>query len=41
MRLSLVKARQQEIIVICGSGKRSVMAANTMQDHGLQQKLSH
>jgi len=30
----LVAAREQEIIVICGSGKRSVMAADTMREMG-------
>ena len=29
-----VNARDKEIVVICGSGKRSIMAANTMQKMG-------
>ncbi len=30
----LVKARDQEIIILCRSGNRSVMAASTMQEMG-------
>ncbi len=30
----LVNARNQEVIVICGSGKRSIMAASTMVEMG-------
>jgi len=38
--LELVNARQQEIVVICGSGKRSVMAANTMKMMGYVKAIS-
>lgn len=36
----LVNARQQPIIVICGSGKRSVMAASTMRAMGYTKSTS-
>lgn len=36
----LVHARQQEIVVICGSGKRSVMATNTMKMMGYVNAIS-
>ena len=36
----LVKARDQEIIIICRSGNRSVMAASTMQEMGYSNTAS-
>jgi rhodanese-related sulfurtransferase len=36
----LVKARNQEIIVICRSGNRSVLAASTMQQMGYKKAAS-
>lgn len=36
----LVKARNQEIIVICRSGNRSVLAASTMQQMGYKKLAS-
>ena len=32
----LVHARKQEVVVVCGSGKRSIMAANSMQQMGYE-----
>lgn len=36
----LVKARDQEIIILCRSGNRSVMAASTMQEMGYSNTAS-
>ena len=36
----LVNARQQEVIVICRSGNRSVLAAQTMQYLGFEKTIS-
>lgn len=36
----LVKARDQEIVIICRSGNRSVLAAHTLQQMGYQNVLS-
>lgn len=33
---NLVGARKQEVVVVCGSGKRSIMAANTMKQMGYE-----
>ncbi len=36
----LINARNQEIAVICGSGKRSVMASSTMKKMGYTKSIS-
>ena len=36
----LVNARNQEVIVVCGSGKRSAMAARTMKEMGYEKVIS-
>ncbi len=36
----LVRARQQEIVVVCGSGKRSILAAHSMQQMGYEKIYS-
>ena len=36
----LVGARKQEVVVVCGSGKRSVMAANSMKQMGYKKIFS-
>ncbi len=36
----LINARNQEIIVICGSGKRSIMAASAMKKMGYTKPIS-
>ncbi len=36
----LVRAREQEVVVVCGSGKRSILAANSMQQMGYEKIYS-
>ena len=37
---NLVCARKQEVVVVCGSGKRSIMAANSMKQMGYEKIYS-